>query len=118
MSESFFIVAMAHNYCSNPFEVLFYSFSLVICNVTSVLITTILLVLMYNVKPGSGSQQTSEEFWILDSPLICSGLGYSLYIAGISMFCWMSVMCIDLCWTFAGAKIPRFVRICLVLLFF
>ena len=73
---------------------------------------------MYNVKPGSGSQQTSEEFWILDSPLICSGLGYSLYISGISMFCWMSVMCIDLCWTFAGAKIPRFVRICLVLLFF
>ena len=38
---------------------------------------------------------------------LCLGLGYALYYTGISMFCWMSVMCIDLCWTLARATIPR-----------
>ena len=84
---------------------------IVMCNVTSVLITTILLVLIYNVhkKPEDSLTEDSSEFLIFVPPYVCSGLGYSLYIAGLSMFCWMSVMCIDLCWTFARATIPRYV---------
>ena len=79
---------------------------IVMSNVTSVLITTILLVLIYNVHKGERNYD-SGEFLIFVPSSVCSGLGYTLYYAGISMFCWMSVMCIDLCWTFARATIPR-----------
>ena len=82
---------------------------IVICNVTSILITTTLLILIYNVHRQSegGFSVNTSEFLIFVPPLACSGLGYALYIAGLSMFCWMSVMCIDLCWTFARKTIPR-----------
>jgi hypothetical protein len=38
----------------------------------------------------------------------CKALGYSLYCAGVAMFCWMSVMCFDLYWTFGRTTMPRY----------
>ncbi len=35
----------------------------------------------------------------------CRTLGYSLYYAAVSMFCWMSSMCFDLGWTFARDRL-------------
>lgn len=78
---------------------------IVLSNVASILFTTILLVLIYNVQQEN--ENVTEEFLVFVSPTLCLGLGYALYYTGISMFCWMSVMCIDLCWTFARATIPR-----------
>jgi uncharacterized membrane protein len=85
---------------------------IVMSNVTSILITTLLLILIYNVQKANevdevNNYNTEEEFFIIVPSSVCAGLGYALYYAGISMFCWMSVMCIDLCWTFARATIPR-----------
>ena len=77
---------------------------IVLSNVFSIFITTILLVMTYNVQ----NTDESEEFLIFVPSYVCIGLGYCLYYAGISMFCWMSVMCTDLCWTFARATIPRY----------
>ena len=76
---------------------------IVLSNVFAITITTFLLVLMYNVQ----TLDESEEFLIYVPKFVCIGLGFCLYYAGISMFCWMSVMCTDLCWTFARATIPR-----------
>ena len=76
---------------------------IVLSNVFSIFITTVLLVMTYNVQ----NTDETEEFLIFVPSYVCIGLGYCLYYAGISMFCWMSVMCTDLCWTFARATIPR-----------
>ena len=85
---------------------------IVLSNVTSILLTTKLLIIIYNVQkhdPHFEGQETfaEGEFLILVPSYLCLGLGYALYYTGISMFCWMSVMCIDLCWTLARATIPR-----------
>ena len=90
---------------------------IVLSNVTSILFTTMLLVVIYNVrkntpekeeaKRNDSVEETEGEFLITVPAAVCLGLGYLLYYTGISMFCWMSVMCIDLCWTFARATIPR-----------
>ena len=86
---------------------------IVLSNVFSIFITTILLVMTYNVQ----NTDESEEFLIFVPSYVCIGLGYCLYYAGISMFCWMSVMCTDLCWTFARATIPRYYTLCQNLIF-
>ena len=83
---------------------------IVLSNVFSILLTTIFLVVIYNVQKdqeGHKGQISEGEFLILIPAPACRALGYILYYTGISMFCWMSVMCIDLCWTFGRAKIPR-----------
>ena len=85
---------------------------IVLSNVTSILLTTKLLIIIYNVQKKQdhfeGQETLAEgEFLILVPSYLCLGLGYALYYTGISMFCWMSVMCIDLCWTLARATIPR-----------
>ena len=84
---------------------------IVLSNVTSILLTTKLLIIIYNVQKQDhfeGQETLAEgEFLILVPSYLCLGLGYALYYTGISMFCWMSVMCIDLCWTLARATIPR-----------
>ena len=67
---------------------------IVVFNVVSILLTTVLLVILFNVRPGH------NKAW-------CKTVGYLTYYAGIAMFCWMSVMCFDLGWTFVRAKIPR-----------
>ena len=89
---------------------------IVLSNVTSILLTTKLLLIIYNVKKQDNFEESlqkreEEEFLILVPSCVCVGLGYALYYTGISMFCWMSVMCIDLCWTFARATIPRYPNI-------
>lgn len=83
---------------------------IVLSNVTSILFTTLLLIIIYNVKKKENNEELvaeHTEFLVLVPLQVCVGLGYSLYYTGISMFCWMSVMCTDLCWTFARATIPR-----------
>lgn len=86
---------------------------IVLSNIASILCTTFLLIITYNVKKKEYNDDEKEEdeqkaaFPILIPPQVCIALGYSLYYSGISMFCWMSVMCADLCWTFAIAKVAR-----------
>ena len=80
------------------------------------MITTFLLILTYNTQlqmneneSSSKTQlQTSEnetsdgdEFVILISTTSCQWIGYSLYGSGMSMFYWMTVLCLDLFWTLA-----------------
>ena len=88
---------------------------IVIANVSSISLTTFFLVVLYNVKGGQELDITNEssdiqndEFFVSISHTTCQALGYSLYCVGISMFCWMSVMCFDLFWTFARTTIPRY----------
>ena len=87
---------------------------IVIANVSSISLTTFFLVVLYNVKSGSEldiapeNDIPNEEFFVEISHSTCQALGYSLYCVGISMFCWMSVMCFDLFWTFARTTIPRY----------
>lgn len=35
------------------------------------------------------------------------GVGYSVYYFGMAMFSWMTILCIDVCWTFAKSKVPK-----------
>ena len=94
---------------------------IVLSNVSSILLTTKLLLIIYNVQKQDNFEESLQnrqeelekegEFLILVPSYLCLGLGYALYYTGISMFCWMSVMCIDLCWTFARATIPRYPNI-------
>ena len=79
---------------------------IVLFNVVSILLTTLLLVMLFNVRPAIPN--TPEAPFIIDlNPALCKTLGYLTYYSGIAMFCWMSVMCFDLGWTFVRAKIPR-----------
>jgi hypothetical protein len=80
----------------------------VIANVSSISLTTFFLVVLYNVKNDNEDNIETDEFFIMISMTICKALGYSLYCVGISMFCWMSVMCFDLFWTFARTTLPRY----------
>ncbi len=48
---------------------------------------------------------SSGEFTVGLTPIPCRALGYSLYYAAVSMFCWMSAMCFDLGWTFARDRL-------------
>ena len=79
-----------------------------IANVSSIALTTLLLVVLYNVKGDTEDDIETDEFFVTVSPTLCRALGYSLYCVGISMFCWMSVMCFDLFWTFARTTLPRY----------
>jgi hypothetical protein len=67
-------------------------------------------VLLYNVK-NETDFHLANDFYLLINKQTCNALGYSLYCVGISMFCWMSVMCFDLFWTFGRATIPRYGKI-------
>jgi hypothetical protein len=69
----------------------------------SILLTTALLIVIYNVQLKSNEEsidQQKEEFFIGISETVCKMMGYSLYFAVILMFCWMSVLSFDLFWTF------------------
>ena len=68
----------------------------------SILLTTVLLIVIYNVKLESTEavSHPAEEFFFGISENVCKLIGYSLYFAVILMFCWMSVLCFDLFWTF------------------
>ena len=60
---------------------------IVLSNVISMAFVTIFLIIVYN---GSASL----------NDLLCMLIGYFGYFSSISMFCWMTVMCFDLSYTF------------------
>jgi len=73
----------------------------------SIVLKTILLIVVYNVKLELRDVviETGGEFFIDISELGCQVIGHTLYFAGILMFCWMSVLCLDLFWTFVCTPI-------------
>ena len=79
-----------------------------IANVSSISVTTLLLIVAYNVKREGDDINETDEFFFIITMTTCKALGYSLYCVSISMFCWMSVMCFDLFWTFARTTLPRY----------
>ena len=66
---------------------------ILISNITSIFLVTLYLLIVYNITP------TSSVF--------CIVLGYFGYFVSISMFGWMTVICLDLSWTFCRSPIPR-----------
>jgi hypothetical protein len=76
--------------------------------ILSIVLKTSLLIVIYNVKLDLSEEEETEsreEFFILISETVCLTIGYSLYFSGILMFCWMSVLCFDLFWTFVCTPI-------------
>ncbi len=61
-------------------------------------------VFSYNVdfQPNQVTDHKDAAFTL--SLTSCRILGFSIYFFGISMFCWMSVMCFDLFLTFGRSK--------------
>ena len=65
---------------------------IVVSNVSSIFLVTSYILIVYNVtQPGS---------------TFCVILGYFGYFVSISMFGWMTIICLDLCWTFCRSKVP------------
>ena len=64
-------------------------------NVISIALSTIFLLTVYNAE--------------LDQ-LLCKIIGYFGYFFSISMFCWMTVMCYDLCSTLLREEFPPQLR--------
>ncbi len=62
------------------------------------MMTNLVLVINFNVKTNH-EVDIDNEFFVLVSKPVCQLIGYALYCAGISMFYWMSVLCLDLYWT-------------------
>ena len=79
---------------------------IIICAyIMSIILTTSLLIVIYNVriqelKVEEEEGELREEYFLAISGSTCRLIGYSFYFAGILMFCWMSVLCFDLFWTF------------------
>ena len=65
---------------------------IVVSNVTSIFCVTVYILTVYNVT--------------LTSSVFCVLIGYFGYFVSISMFCWMTVICLDLYWTFGRSLIP------------
>jgi hypothetical protein len=63
-------------------------------------------VFSYNVDFQSNQIMEHRDAAFGISLISCRFLGFSIYFSGISMFCWMSVMCFDLFLTFGRSK-PR-----------
>ncbi len=78
--------------------------SVIICTyIFSIFFTTLVIVILYNVKVDFKPEDPVEgsEFFVSISESTCQHLGFCLYFSGILMFCWMSILCFDLFWTFA-----------------
>ena len=74
---------------------------IVVSNVSSIFLVTTYILIVYNIH--------------VTNYICCVLLGYFGYFASISMFCWMTVICLDLCWTFClhsfrsgGDSVSRF----------
>lgn len=84
---------------------------LVLSNVISIFLTTLVLLFLFNVAPQSMQPAPHSprhaEFLIFLRDRDCKLVGYAVYYLGICMFVWMTIMCVDACWTFAMAKIPK-----------
>jgi hypothetical protein len=81
-------------------------------NIFFVFLTTALLLVGYNVEVVTNDTYdhgnvTSKEFFIPIPRGVCLTIGYSLYFTGLSMFCWMSLLCFDLFWTFNHLRTPQ-----------
>ena len=65
---------------------------IVVSNVTSIFFVTTYFLIVYNVT--------------VTNSIFCALLGYFGYFMSISMFGWMTVICLDLCLTFCGSTRP------------
>ena len=73
---------------------------LISTNIFLILVTTLILIINFNIKIDPRHPiQIDNEFFVHVSKPVCQLIGYVLYCAGISMFYWMSVLCLDLYWT-------------------
>ena len=66
---------------------------IVLSNVFTIFFLTAYLLLVYNI-------------FHIPAP-ICTIVGYIGYFLTMAMFCWMTIMSFDLCWTFIRAKVPN-----------
>ena len=62
-------------------------------NITSITLLTIYILIIFN---------TDLSF----SSSFCIFMGYYGYFSSFAMFCWMSIMCFDLFWTFSRSELP------------
>lgn len=67
---------------------------IVLSNIVSILMMTVYLVCVYNL---------THTF----SPLVCKVSGYLGYFFTMTMFSWMTIMNLDICWTFKRAEMPN-----------
>ena len=74
--------------------------SIICVYILSIIFTTVILIVIYNSKLKVNPDEVDVEFFVSVSEITCQNLGYCLYFSGILMFCWMSVLCFDLFWTF------------------
>ncbi len=70
--------------------------NIVCAYLTSMALTTILLVTIYNIRLQSEHVEAETEFSIVVSHTTCKTLGYLLYHSGLLMCSWMSLLCFDL----------------------
>jgi hypothetical protein len=82
-------------------------------NIIFVFLTTLLLMVNFNVNVSSDNDDDNNEketdddpeFFIMIPQEVCLTIGYSLYFTGLSMFCWMALLCFDLYWTLTHLKV-------------
>jgi len=74
--------------------------SIICIYILSIIFTTVILIVIYNSKLKVNPDEVDVEFFVSVSEITCRNLGYGFYFSGILMFCWMSVLCFDLFWTF------------------
>ena len=67
---------------------------IVLSNVTTIFLVTFYLLFVYN---------ASEHL----TDVACKVIGYLGYFFTMSMFCWMTIMSFDLCWTFLRAQVCK-----------
>ena len=89
---------------------------IVLSNVVAVTATTIVLIISYNVARDVNDDlhpiDTSVEHLMRISESSCIILGHFLYYFGISMFCWMTIMCYDLSTIFVkGGAMPHISKV-------
>ena len=65
---------------------------IVLSNVISIALTTIYFIIVFN---------TDTSSWL------CAPIGYMGYFSSLSMFFWMTIMCLDLCLTFSRTQVSN-----------
>ena len=86
---------------------------IVLSNVIAVTATTVVLIISYNVVKDSKNVGTRPPVGNLMKigESSCIVLGHFVYYFGISMFCWMTIMCYDLSTIFVkGGAMPHISR--------
>ena len=70
--------------------------NIVCAYIISTILTTVFLIVIYNIKLPSEVEIIDTEFFFIVSEQTCQTFGYLLYCSGLLMFSWMSVLCFDL----------------------